>query len=549
MSGLLLAALLLYTLVLGEVPLRDWDEGTHAQVAREIWQAPPHSLTWLYPTLSGEPYLNKPPLMHWLMALSYRLGGVHEWTARLPGTLLSAFSVPLLYLLSREAVGSRLPALMTALVYLTLLPVVRHGRLAMLDGAVLCFWLIMVWSALRARRDLRACLGLGLGLGLICLTKGLLGLLLLSVVLAFLAWDTPRLLRSGYLWGGLLLGLVPIGAWSVAQWQHYGEQFVQTTILSQSFSRITSGVEGNGGPPWYYLLELLKYTWPWLIFLPRGVSLAWEDRNRSWGKLALVWSALYLLAISVMGTKLPWYILPLEPALALLVGVELSALWRGQHPFQKGGALMLMLGASLLSCLCFYELYTLIAAPGSATDSLALILTLSAAALTLWVGARLLWQQDRQAIPVLLWGMYVSLLLLIGSGFWLWELNEAYPVRPVANLLRQHLPATATAYTSFGSYRPSLYFYSERHVEPHSLEELQRIWQQDAHPFLLLDAPALKRLSLPQADSLGRAVGWVLIERTPKSGQPELEVRQPSEVNRFKIAATGALVPHLPKPA
>ena len=93
--GLLLAALLLYTKNLGDLPLRDWDEGTVAQVAREIWHSPAN---WLHPKIiNGEPYLNKPPLMHWLIALTYTIGGVNEQTSRLPGALLTALGIPILY--------------------------------------------------------------------------------------------------------------------------------------------------------------------------------------------------------------------------------------------------------------------------------------------------------------------------------------------------------------------------------------------------------------------------------------------------------------------
>ena len=162
---------------LNGVPLRDWDEGTVAQVAREIsrgetWTA------WLHPQLWGQPYLNKPPLMHGLIAMAYRLWGVQTWTARFPGALLTATSVPLLFLLGRSLFSTRLPALLGASVYLTSLPVVRHGRLAMLDGPVACFFiatLLMLMQVLASptsskRRSLWY-YGVGVGLALMGLTK------------------------------------------------------------------------------------------------------------------------------------------------------------------------------------------------------------------------------------------------------------------------------------------------------------------------------------------------------------------------------------------
>ena len=93
---LLLGSLILWLIFLGNSPLRDWDEGTVAQVAREIWRAPVGSMGWLYPVLRDQPYHNKPPLIHILIAWTYSLGGVNEFTTRLPSAVLTALGVPIL---------------------------------------------------------------------------------------------------------------------------------------------------------------------------------------------------------------------------------------------------------------------------------------------------------------------------------------------------------------------------------------------------------------------------------------------------------------------
>ncbi|NJN49829.1 MAG: phospholipid carrier-dependent glycosyltransferase, partial [Alkalinema sp. RL_2_19] len=151
----LVTAIGLYTWQLGDLPLRDWDEGIVATVAREIWRSRFEQWVWLFPrAIDGGPYMNKPPLMHWLISAAYQFGGANAAMSRLPGALLSAFSVPLLYWVGRELFYRRLPAIFAAAVYLTYLPVVRQGRLAMLDGAILCFLLLMWGCLLRSRRDL-----------------------------------------------------------------------------------------------------------------------------------------------------------------------------------------------------------------------------------------------------------------------------------------------------------------------------------------------------------------------------------------------------------
>jgi 4-amino-4-deoxy-L-arabinose transferase-like glycosyltransferase len=530
--GFLLVALLLFGINLGGLPLRDWDEGTVAQVARDIWRAPTGSLTWLYPTLGGDPYFNKPPLMHWLIALAYSIGGVNEWTSRLPGAMLTAISVPLLYGIGRELFLHRTPAVLATLIYLTFLPIARHGRLAMLDGGILCFFLLLMLCLLRTRRDLRWGLGVGVAFGLLCLTKGIIALLLGAIALVFIFLDTPRLLTSGYLLGGLLLGSLPAGAWYGAQWFRYGAPFFQANLQTQSLERIWISVESNGGPPWYYLVEILKYSLPWLIFLPWGFRLAWENRNMGWAKLVLVWTIGYLGVISLMSTKLPWYVLPVYPALALVAGMQLAQVWnpgdflgipqQWRRRYPKGWVVLLGLVAIACWVLNFY-FGGLGAAP-----QLDLQLILSVVALTITAAAILVACQDSQFILVLLWGCYLSLLLLMTSRYWIWELNEAYPVKPVAALIKQATPKGQTIITSYPTYRPSLNFYSDRQIVPAAespptptdqgsiAKKVQIYWQQPAQPYLLTDQDTLKQLKLEAVQQLGKAEGWLLITRIEK---------------------------------
>ena len=327
--GIFLAAIILLGFNLGGVALRDWDEGIVASVAREIYRSPIGSNNWLYPTIGDRPYLNKPPFIHWLIALSYSWFGVNEWSTRLPAAMLTALSVPLVYAVGREIFTQRSAAVFSSLVYLTLLPVVRHGRLAMLDGAIVCFFLLAIWSILRSRYHLRALWGVSLGLGLICLTKGLMmGCLMSAIALLFLLWDNPRLLASKYFWGAIVLGLIPALAWYGCQYLNYGEEFLGTNLVEQTFSRIWSSVENHQDPPWYYLLEIIKYAHPWLLFLPGGIILAIRQYHSSWAKLTLTWSGVYLSAISLMATKLPWYVIPIYPALSLLIGAKIAKIWQ-----------------------------------------------------------------------------------------------------------------------------------------------------------------------------------------------------------------------------
>ena len=527
MLALLLAAVLIFGLNLGGVALRDWDEGIAAQVSREIWRG---NLNWLYPTIGSMPYLNKPPLVHWLIGLCFRAGGVSELTARLVPAMLTAASVPLLYAIGRELFVQRSIAIFSALVYLTLLPVVRHGRLAMLDGAVLCFLVASMWCLLRSRRDLRYALGAGIGFGLICLTKGvMLGLLLGAIGFVFLVWDTPRLLTSGYLWGGLAIGTLPVAAWYFAQWLHYGQDFINANLVNQSFRRIWEPVGNHKGAPWYYLLKILESAWPWQLFYLQGLRLSWENRNFPGPKLVLVWTGVYLLAISVMNTKLPWYVLPVYPAFAIAVGSYLAEvwdqMWLPEEPIKDEveehfNAISLLPHPAILAVIavvaivgCAYFSGLVRFGGQIVQPQRDLQLMLMFVVLTMTLAAVLLHRKDRQFILVLIWGTYVTLLVFVASDNWVWELAEDYPVKPIAEIVRQGTPAGKEVFTSHKLPRPSLNFYSQRQVIVADSETLKQKWQSLPQPYFLLEKPVLKHLALENAEVVKTADDWVLVTR------------------------------------
>ncbi len=516
-----IAAILLYTWQLGNLPLRDWDEGIVATVAREIWRSPFDQQVWLFPqSIGGGPYVNKPPLMHWLISIAYHIGGVNEWTTRLPGAMLTALSVPLLYWVGREMFYRRLPAIFAAGVYLTYLPVLRQGRLAMLDGAILCFFLLMWGCLLRSRRDLRWSLGIGIGIGLMCLTKGLLGILLGAIGLAFLLWDTPRILRSGYFWLGLLVGSIPVSAWYASQYARYGSDFLQAHFLNQSLDRIAQTVETNGGPIWFYLLEIIKYGAVWLLFIPLGIKLLRRDWHLSWARLLIVWFGTYFLIISLMQTKLPWYAMPLYPAIALLVGASITDLLEPDphqlslnrripgHRLWAGGFFLLFGG--VISALVYYL------QQGSEWD---LVLICATLAVTLLATAITVLQQTRQFILILIWGTYLTLFGFVNSEHWVWELAERPSVKPIAALVSGHTPAQQPVYTTFPESRPSLEFYSDRQIIPTNLEWLAAVTTPEPALTVLVprqDLAAVQAITSKTFKPVAQIDDWAIVQAKPQ---------------------------------
>jgi len=143
-----------------------------------------------------------------------------------------------------------------------------------------------------------------------------------------------------------------------AQFWHYAREFLDSLFVQQ-LKRVSDDLDDHRGPFWYYLLEILKYSWPWLIFSVWGLRLARQEYLYSWAKLLLVWTGVYLLVVSVMATKLPWYILPIYPALALAAGYALAQVGnlpidRPYNPIWSIILGIIGVGAGLLALIAYF---------------------------------------------------------------------------------------------------------------------------------------------------------------------------------------------------
>lgn len=495
---LLIAALLLWLTNLGDLPLRDWDEGYYGTVAKDMYQ----SGNWLYLTYYDQPFLLKPPLIIWLINFSYQVGGISEFTTRFPCAFLTALGVPLLYLVGKNLFATRLPAILSSLVYLTLLPVVRHGRLAMIDGMINTFLILSLLCLLKSRQQSRWAIGIGISLGLIALSKGILVIALGGIVAVYILIDHPqKTLNNFNLWLGILFGFLPVFVWYFLQINHYGDLFIKTHFQQQNFDRLLNAVEGNTGGGWYYLIELIKYSFPWLIFLPGALILAVKQWSESWAKLFLTGVILFFGTITLMETKLPWYIMPLYPFFALGIAAylnEISTLKKSRSKFLIGIFLMLSVAALLGGIYLLIE-----------DEQMILVLAALGVFLTLLFAARQYQKKSAKFAITLAIGLYISLGIFINSNAWIWELNEAFSVKPIGNLIKENTPSNTIIYADIPYSRPSLDFYSERQVLADNQENLQQ--RAKTSSYLLIDRDNFQNFQLFNAKILGESERFILV--------------------------------------
>ena len=470
--ALWLLTLIIWLPWLGNLPLRDWDEGLIAHISRSTVQQ--NGWEILLPRNGASAYLNKPPGLHWLIGGATELFGNHEWSVRLAPALLASLAVPLIMLVRRELTPqtSKRSSLYAGLILMTLLPMARHGRLAMLDGTLLSSSLLLILGWIGSRRTPWKGVLAGLGAtGLLMLKPpAVLGYGL--IILAISAWER-KLGLSRRAWQWLGLGIIPGVAWHL--W-HFTWRGNDALVMwgSQGLGRITAVVGENSGGWIMPATEVLEGGWPWLLLVPAGLQWVWNHRRESDSKWILGLFVGSALMVFPLRTQLPWYSHLLWPPIALLCGEGLNTLIESGQP-RWIPRIWQSIGSALL-------IFTVLTSLQVFNWQLPLATTAVAGFGLLLGGSGLSAQTQfkrRRGLIALISGWSLALIFLWHSQLWLWELNESWDVRPLAAQVRT-LPNNATVLLA-GPTRPSMEWYGQR-----SIDQFHESPAEQQRPFWLI---------------------------------------------------------------
>jgi 4-amino-4-deoxy-L-arabinose transferase-like glycosyltransferase len=281
---------------------------------------------WLVPRYRGQEFFDKPPLAYWLMATS------QLWAGTTPG---AARTVPamaaLLVLLATIALGAllfdRKSALWGGLVLATTFAFVTFGHVAMSDMLLALWSTLAVGLALRALRPpapafVVPALGAVLGLGF--LTKGPIALVLPGLAMLALWWPRRRdrlpVTMGGLAGAAVLFAVFGLG-WFFFVWRRLGTGPLEYFFLRENLQRFAGEAYDVGRPTWFYLPTYFAEGVPWSPFLPLALWRGRDDAEGRPGRRRLVaWILLALVPLSLSRGKIDYYLLPLYPALSLLVG-------------------------------------------------------------------------------------------------------------------------------------------------------------------------------------------------------------------------------------
>jgi len=313
--------------------LTDLDEGFYASVAWEMR----HSGDWRTPTFLGEPWFEKPPLLYWLTVGSMRVFGENEFALRLPSALMYALTIVLLAWWGNRRLGQGAgswAALLFALAPLSLI----LARLAITDMA-LAFFLTLAVIALWEARGLGWSLIGGIALGLAFLTKGPFGLGLIGLLYG---WNARTLHARGlrFRWVLFALGVTLLTAlpWYVGVYLQHGAAFFGEFVVKQNLMRFAGGDTAHSVLPLIqrgdvggvlagvavYLLFYVVVLWLGGLSMVGGTSVLWVREDDSLRLYLRRWAWLVFGLFTLSFTKLPAYIFPMFPVLALLVGARVA---------------------------------------------------------------------------------------------------------------------------------------------------------------------------------------------------------------------------------
>ena len=323
------------------------DEGRYAEMAREMVATG----DWVTTRLNGIKYFEKPPLQVWMTALTFELFGLGEWQARFWTGLCGLIGIAAVAYTGRKVFGGRV-GFDAALVLASSLLWAMLGHINTLDMGLsammtlaLCGLLVAQHNDASRAEQRNGMLVCWAGMALAVMSKGLIGVVLPGAVLfiyTFVSrdWMIWKRLHAGW---GLVVFFVITTPWFVLV-SLDNPEFLQFFFIHEHFQRFFSKIHHRAGPIYYFVPLLLLGMVPWLGVLAQGL---WQGvRQRGSGfqpeKMLLVWAAFIFFFFSVSSSKLPSYILPIFPAIALLIGCYLR--YVTQRVLAINGGILLLIG-------------------------------------------------------------------------------------------------------------------------------------------------------------------------------------------------------------
>jgi 4-amino-4-deoxy-L-arabinose transferase-like glycosyltransferase len=503
--------LTLYLPNLGVPSLWDIDEGNNLEAAREMLAAG----NWHVPTFNFALRVDKPAFLYWLQIFGYLQFGVGEFAGRLPSALAALLTVLTTYELGRKmfSAGAGLCAGIALATAVMFGAAAHFANPDALLAACTTLTFFLFWAGLKHSGRIWF-VPVNVAMAGAVLAKGPVGVVLpvTVVVLYLLVTRQRRLLLDRRMLVGALAFLIVALPWYLWVGVDTKFAFLRGFIGTHNVNRFLGSMEGHGGPVYYYLVVLALGLVPASVFLlPTGWQLwkSWRDA-RTAGEVdqtqdakvfLLCWILIYVVFFTISRTKLPNYVLPAYPAVALLIGQFLNE-WR----LGRATPPVWMMRASF-ACLGLIGVATaagFLIASGVMPTALARgrhfpelgswawlgVLPVVAAILAAW------WTRRQQRTAATIGIAVIAVLFLAPLGAWGARVFDHYKsTRPLAQSIHEHQVEREVRVAAYEYFQPSMVYYCRREVQSVASDAATcEFLRSPIQVFVIMPAPTWERL-------------------------------------------------------
>lgn len=309
---------LLFFYKLDWVTLSSWDEGWYASIARNIVK----TQDWFHLLWNGKPFYDHPPMGFWLMAISYLIFGVNEFSTRFPSAILGVFSIVLLYKSADLLFKNRAIGFISSIIFATSVWYVIRVRSGNLDAIFIFFYILTVYLSIKSSINFRWFPFVGLSFAALILSKTLIGVSAIVLIVFLNIRQFARIRRNiALLLTAILLFLALLLPWYVDHMKLYSD------FINYHFFNIGTRSKGLSSyfhlifdKPFFYIhMGVRKWYYLWLVSGAVLIAtLSFLKRNIAF---LFLWNIVVLYPFLTSERTELWHLIPVYIPLALITAV------------------------------------------------------------------------------------------------------------------------------------------------------------------------------------------------------------------------------------